>query len=111
MPAWFRIASPSATDVTAHPTGQHRLSQSPGVGLELLGDVRGIGHPLRRHDDQQAVDIGIFRGDLKRLGVALGLGVAEDVDGIVVAPCGRQNRVEGVQGLRRKLGEFAAVLR
>ena len=89
----------------AHPTRQHRLAESLGVGLQLLGDLRGIGHVLRRQDDQHAVDAGILRRDLQRLRIALGLGVAQDVDRIVVAPLRRQDLVEG---LHRRFGESSA---
>ena len=83
----------------AHPTRQHRLAQPLGVRLQLLGDLGWIGHVLRRQDHQHAVDAGIFGGNLQRLRVAFGLGIAQDVHRIVVAPLRRA-------GSRRRPSSF-----
>ena len=56
----------------------------------MLGGLGRVGHGLRRQDHQQAVAVRVLGGDLQRLGVALGAGVAEDVDRIAVAPVRRQ---------------------
>ena len=62
------------------------LPESLGIRLQLLGNQRGIGHALRRHDDQHAVDVRVLGGDLQRLGVALRFGIAQNVHRIGVAP-------------------------
>ena len=80
------------------------------VGLEFLRDLRRIGHSLRRHDDQHAVDVRIFRRNFQRLRVALRLGVSQDVNGIGVRPRGGQEFVVRIHTLGRDLGERAAAL-
>ncbi len=75
---------------TTHPGGQQGLSESASIGFNLLGDARWIGHSLRRHDHQQSIDIGIFCDDLQRSGIAFGIGIADDIHRIVVAPCSRE---------------------
>ena len=78
----------------AHPRGEHREAlalDQPGQGLgHLLGaDVR-----LVDHDDQHAVELAAGQADLHRPGEPLQGGVAEDVDGVVAAPVGRQDLVQ-----------------
>ena len=78
----------------AHPRGEHREAlalDQPGQGLgHLLGaDVR-----LAHHDDEHAVELAAGQANLHRPGEPLQGGVAEDVDGVVAAPVGRQDLVE-----------------
>ena len=108
MPARFRISSPAATSAPPIQLASTGLPSCLAQRLQLLGDLRGIGHGLRRENHQHAVAVGIFGRDLERLGVALRRGVAEDVHGIVVAPVRRQDRVERFHGLRREIGQLAA---
>ena len=70
--------------------------------------MRRVGHSLRGEDHQHAVAIGVGGGHLQGLGVALRGRVANDVDGIVVAPGGRQHGVVSLHGGRREFGQFAA---
>jgi len=60
-----------------------------------------IGHALRSKDDQQAVTVGILSSDFESAGIALGIGITEDVDGIVVAPVGREKLVQALQSFGR----------
>ena len=73
----------------------------------MLGDGRGIGHALRRHDHEQAVARGILRKNLHGFGVALGPGITQDVDGVAMAPVGRQDTVESGLGFGRELSQFS----
>ncbi len=99
----------------AHPTGQHRLAigRLAGRAGELIGQgarrLGRVGHRLRCQDDQGAVAVLIVGGDLDRLGVAHGVGVAQDIDGVVVAPVGRQQLVVLLHGRVRDGGQLAAV--
>ena len=86
MPAAFKVAMPLRDRFAAHPTGQHRLAVNFCMSLETLGYLVGVRHSLRRKDDQQSVAIRIFRGNVHRLRIALRIGVAQNVDGISVAP-------------------------
>ena len=83
----------------AHPTGQHRLAGDVRVFGEALGDERGVGHVLRRENHQQAVAGSIFGRQLQRLGVARGIGITQDVDGIPSTPGGGKLGVEARQRL------------
>ncbi len=95
--------------VATHPTGQDRLAFQLGVRFQLLGGLRRIGHRLRREDHQQAIAVRIFGGDLDGLGITFGAGIAEHVDGVVVAPGGGENLIQGFEDFRRNFGQFAAV--
>ena len=66
--------------------------------LQRLGGARRIGHRLRCQDDQQAIAVLVGSRDRQRLRVALRAGVAEHVDGVVVAPVRRQQPIERVAG-------------
>ena len=95
---------------TSHPARQDGLPLDPGVGLELFGGPGRVGHRLGREDDEQAVAVRVVRGDLEGLGVAVGVGVAEDVDRVAVAPGAGQGPVERGERLGRQLGQRAAAL-
>src|SRR5580658_7948386 len=92
----------------AHPTGEDRFAVRFGVRFEAFGDFGGVGHALRGEDDEEAVAVGILEGDVGGAGVALGVGVAEDVDGIGVAPVGWKEGVELLRGGFGERREFAA---
>ena len=78
----------------AHPARENRLAGDLGVGLELASGAGRVAHGLGRQDHQEPVDVGVLGRDRQRPGVSLGIGVAQDVDGIVVAPGRRQRAVE-----------------
>ena len=99
---WFR----GGDALAAHKTGQHRLA-GLRIGLQLFGDFGGIGHPLRRQHHQKPVAVGIFGGDIQGLGVALGIGVAQNIDGIVVTPVRWKKFVQRCHGLVGKIGQLA----
>ena len=65
---------------------------------------RRVGHRLGREDDQQPVAAGVAGDDLERGRIALGRCVADDVDGVAVAPGRRQDRVERSHRVGRELG-------
>ena len=94
----------------AHPTGQDRLAADLGVLPEMLRRGRGVGHGLRSQDRKQTIDVGILRRDLQRAGITPGVGVAQDVDRVAVAPCGRENCVKRGHGLGRERGQLPLVL-
>ena len=74
----------------AHPTRDHRFAFDVGVRAEEFGGLGRIGHRLRRKNHQQAIAVGILRGDIERFGVTVRIGIAQDVDGIVMTPgCGK----------------------
>ena len=91
-----------------HPAGEHRLAGDLGVLAQRLGGRGRVAHGLGGEDHQQAVDVGVLGGDLQRPGIALGVGVAEDVDRVAVAPGGRQEGVERLERRGGELGELAA---
>ena len=79
----------------AHPARQHRLSAGAvRVGPQPVGGLCRLGHVLRREHDQEAIAVRIVAGDLQRLCIPLRIGVAEDVDGIAVAPRARKEPVQ-----------------
>lgn len=90
----------------AHPTCQQGLPVSC-VRFYALGHLRRVGHSLRRQNDQQAVTVGIGKRHIQRAGIALRVRVAEDIDGIGVAPMRRKECAERLFRFRRQLGEFA----
>ena len=90
MPAWLRICSPAATVGAAHPARQHRLAGDLGVAARAasavcVGSVIACGVRIASRPSL----FGILGGDLERPGVALGVGVAQDVDRVAVAPVRR----------------------
>ena len=94
MPARLRIASPAATSAPAHPAGQHRLARAAArSGLQRLGGAAsGRSSPAASGSTSRPSLFGSRGRDLQRLGVALGAGVAEDVDRVAVAPVRRAGR-------------------
>lgn len=93
----------------AHPTREHRL---PRVRRLLLHGLRGagrIGDALWCVHDQQPVTLLIGDRDTHRLRVPIGARIAEDVDGIVVAPRGWQQRIQPVQRGLRERGQLTTV--
>ena len=80
-----------------------------GVRAQLPGDFGGVDEALRSQDHQQPVAVGILRRDFDRPWIAVGVRVADDVDGIVVAPVLGKKGVERLHGLGRQFGYFAAV--
>ena len=90
MPAWLRMSSPAATSAPPIQLASTGLPSMLGVGLQLLGGAGRVGHGLRGQDHEQAVAVRVLGGDLQGLGVALGVGVAQDVDRVAVAPGGGQ---------------------
>ncbi len=52
--------------------------------------------------------MGIFGGDLQRLGVALRGSIADDIDRVVVTPGSRENGVVRLGGLRAEFRQFTA---
>ena len=93
---------------TAHPTGKDGFAVNFGVGFQFLGDVSGVGHALRGENGEQAIGIGIVDGDFGGAGVTLRVGVAQNVDGIGVAPVRWEEGVESAVRGFRKRSEFAA---
>ena len=72
------------------------------VNFQPFGDFGWIGHALGRKNDKEAVTVGIVEGNFGGAGVALGVGVAEDVDRIGVAPVRRKKSVESLRRRIRK---------
>ena len=102
MPAWSRISSPAATSSRRPSSSPAPACRRSARSCASCSAVCGrVGHGLRGEDHQQAVAVRVLRGDLQRLGVALGVGVAQDVDRVGVAPGGGQERVERRDGGRR----------
>lgn len=95
--------------IAAHPAGEQGFAAAFGQLPQALGSGGGIGHRLGREDHQQAIAAGISEGDLDGAPIALRIGVAKDVDGIGVAPLGRQHGIEGGQALAREFRQLAAV--
>ena len=62
--------------VAPHPAGQDGLVVVAGVGAQVLRRLGGLGHGLRREDDQQAVAVFVVGGHLQRLCVAFRIGVS-----------------------------------
>mmetsp|Transcript_41226 Transcript_41226/g.119391 ORF Transcript_41226/g.119391 Transcript_41226/m.119391 type:complete len:325 (-) Transcript_41226:539-1513(-) len=94
----------------AHPTGQHRFADGR-VLFQRLGALRRRRHGLWREDYQEAVAVVVLGDDLQALGVVRGRGIAEDVDGVGVAPRRRKHAVEPLDRAGRELGQGAAGLR
>ena len=88
----------------AHPACQHGLLGEFLRGrCQLLGGLRCVGHILRRQHHKQAVAVLVGRRHLQRLGIAVGAGISQHVDRVVVAPCAGQ---EDVELLKRRVGDF-----
>ena len=70
--------------VGAHEGGEDGLAGLLGVEFDqgVCGFDR-LGHGLRGEQDEDGVDAGVFEGEFGGDGVAVGEGVAEDVDGVV----------------------------
>ncbi len=93
---------------TAHPTGEDGFAMDFGVGFQFFGDLGGVGHALGGENGEEAIGIGIVDGDFGGAGVTLRVGVAEDVDGIGVAPVRWEESVESAMRGFRKRSELAA---
>ena len=64
------------------------------IGLLLSGDIE---KPILPADTVVAVDgriAAVGQEDLQRHRIAPGVGIADDVDGVGLRPCGRQGRIE-----------------
>ena len=59
-------------------------------------------------DGEDAVRIWVFRHDFNRLGIAFRCRIAENVNGIIVAPCGREELVEFFHCGAVELGQISA---
>ena len=90
----LRISAPPAYLVAAHPAGQDRFVFRQGKLGQFLRRFNRPGHRLRCENDQDAVIFRVLGRDFNRLGVACRVRVAEDVDGVIVAPEWRQQSVE-----------------
>ena len=82
----------------AHPACQDRLTFQLGVRLQLFGDLGGISHALRCHDDEQPIAVRVLGCDLHSFGIALWSRVAKDIDGIAVTPVRRQDFIQRLHG-------------
>ena len=88
----------------SHPTCEQRFSRGLGIGLQTFSDFRRVRHSLRRQDHQQTVAVGIFRRDFYRFRITLGIGVAQNVNWIVVAPMPWQKLIQTPQALFGRCG-------
>ena len=78
------------------------------MGLQLVGDQGRVDHRLGRQDHQQAVGVRVPGDDLQRLDIAVGAGVAEQVDGIAMTPGQGEDAVERLDALGCQGGQLAA---
>ena len=60
-------------------------------------------------DDEEAIAVGILRSNFEGAGIAIGIGVAENVDWIVMTPVSGKERIKLLQAPGRKHGQFAAI--
>ena len=95
--------------VPSHPTGEHGLAIFFGVRLQAFCNLQGISHALRRKDDEETITVRVLRGNFEGAGIAIGIGVAENVDGIIVTPVGREEFIQAFENFRGKLRKFSAV--
>ena len=65
-------------------------------------------HRLRREHGEHAIHVFIRSDDLQRLRVTRRIGIAEHIDGVLMAPRSRKEVVEGLQRVLRKLGKRSA---
>ncbi len=77
-------------ELSAHPTCEHGLSRAARVRLECFGDAGRVRHALRGEDGEQGVAVGVADGDVAGFDVSVHVGVAQDVDGVGVAPMRRE---------------------
>ena len=108
MLARLRISSPAATSTPPIQLASTGLPSCLASGLSCSAMCVGSVMACGRQNHQHAVGVRIVGGDFERLGVALGGGVADDIDRVVVAPGRRQHGVVGLHGFGRQLGQFAA---
>src|SRR5262249_56921857 len=95
--------------LAAHPASEDWLAfRVPDRG-ELSRRLGWVRHRLWRQQDEQPVDVIVPGTDLDDLAVALGRGIAEDVDWVGVAPERRQHRIERGRRLGTPFGELSAV--
>ena len=73
-----------------------------------FGNARGVCHTLRSQNYQQAIAIGIFDRDFQRAGISLRIGIAKDVNRVVVAPMRWENSVECVHGFLRNRSDSSS---
>ncbi len=99
----FRHFSP------AHPACNDGLIAQVGIGHQVLSRAGGVGHGLRRQHHQQAVSIGVAGRDFQRFGVDFRRGIAQQVDGVGVAPCFRQQIVERGHRVVGNIGQCATI--
>src|SRR5918997_515789 len=100
---------PSRDGRSTHPARQHGLPRTVRVGCEPFRRCRRVCHVLRREDDEQPVALRVACRGLERLRVAFGIGVAEHVYRVAVAPGSREKLVQGSHRLFGYLRDFAAV--
>ena len=110
MPAPFEDRLAGRDVGAAHPAGQDRLARALGVAASsrsavCVGSVMAWGVRMTSRPSL----FGSRAGDLQRLRVAVGVGVAQDVDRVAVAPVGGQERRSAPSSVSaRQLGELAA---
>ena len=81
-----------------------------GVGGQALGNEQGVGNCLRRQNREQPIATRIAEHALERSGVAAGVGIAQYVHGIAVAPAWRQLLIERLHRRWRERGQLPARL-
>jgi len=70
-----------------------------------FGHGGGVGHGLRREDDEHPVDFGRFEHDLEGLAVALGVSIAQDVEGVAVRQDSGRKAREPPEGVVAEFGQ------
>ena len=107
MFALFSTWHPFLDGAATHPGGEDRFMALAGHLGDGLGGSGRIGHGLGSQDHQGRINFLVFQHDLQRPGVAIGRGVAEHVDRVMMRPEGWQYLVEPLDGLLGKLGQLA----
>ena len=80
-----------------------------GVRLHAFCNLRGIGHGLRDKDDQESIAVRVLRSNFEGASIALGIGIGENINGIVMTPVGREKLIQALQALWGKLSQFSAI--
>src|SRR6202040_2067774 len=62
--------------ISSHPARNHGLAIFFGVGLQTLCNLRRVGHPLRREDDQKSIAVRIPGSNFKGASITLGISIA-----------------------------------
>ena len=108
MPALCRIDSPAATSSPPIQLASTGLSAMVQWAFNWSAVTGRVDHRLGRQDHQQAVGVRVPGDDLQRLDIAVGAGVAEQVDGIAMTPGQGEDAVERLDALGRQGGQSAA---